>query len=301
MNTACKEDSLNDVQDTPLINPLQEKLIEYCIRKKLSVDQIYENLKIQRDLSRKMIKHADEALCRKVFKKSVMVTCNYGGSQRTSKSDVLYQLREMDSKFILECTPSELNLYTNMVFWSMESGVPSSMAFLSYFRKLLSFVLKHKDEVTFRNPLTGFPVCLKVNDEEVHGYSYRVHGRSVTARIIKKLPTTNKRKTTSTSVPSIIHSIDAAILSMIKGGLLDCDMSFIHDSIGVHPNSLNKAKESVYDALNRVINAEVYHDLLEQLIEGIAEDIPSELINPPFEGTWDTDCMSLEECYYAFS
>lgn len=284
------------------MNHLQVKLLEQCQRRRLSVEQTFETLKAQRDLCQKMMEHTDEVFARKTFKKSVMVTTNYGGSAMTSRSDVLYQLKSMESKFLYDCTPSEITMFTNMVFWSMEAGVPSAMRFLDFFRKLLSFVLKYKDEITFRNPLTGFPICLKVYDEEVKGYSYRVHGKSVTARITKKLHTTNKRKTVSSTVPSLIHACDAAVLVMLKTGLGDDEMSYIHDSIGVHPNSLEKSKGAVTKALTDVLDSNYFQNLVDQLLEGIPEDeIPTELRKAPYEGTWTTSQEDLPNAYYAYS
>lgn len=280
------------------MNHLQQKLLEQCVRRGMSVEQMFDTLTVQRELCKKMLAHEDECFARKTFKLSVMVTTNYGGTAMTSRGDVLYQLKNMESSFLYSCTPSEITMFCNMVFWSMEAGVPSAMRFLSYFRKLLSFVMKHKDYVYFNNPITGFPVVLRVCDEELHGFSYRVHGRTLKARIFRKLSTTNSRKTVTSSVPGVIHSIDASILTSLKSFLGDEEMSYIHDSIGVHPNNMNKAKESVSESLKLLLNGDVFQNIVDQLLEGI-EDVPEHLLKAPSEDTW-TDIDS-DDWYYAYS
>lgn len=290
---------MSQFTNTNEINHLQFKLLESCKKKGISVDQTLDTLKVQRDLCQRMIKHSDEVFARKTFKKSVMVTTNYGGTQQTSRNDVISQLKSFDEGFIYSLTPSEVTMMTNMIFWSMEAGVPSAMKFLNYFRKLLAFVLKYKDTVEFRNPLNNFPVVLRVYDEESVTLSYKVHGRTLTSRINKKINSTNKRKTTSSSVPSIIHSADAALLHMIKAGIIDTDMAFIHDSIGVHPNNIIKAKQSVVNSLTLLSTVEYFDSLRKQLLEGI-EDVPEEFLSVPTEDTWEDWEVDLANAYNAY-
>lgn len=269
------------------LNHLQWKLIDQCKRNRLSVEQTFQALKDQRDLCKKMVDNADEVFARKVFKRSVMCTANYGATQRSSREDVISQLKAVDDGFIYSLTPSEITMLCNLVFWSLDSAVPSSMKFLQYFRKLLAFTLKYKDTVQFRNPINNFPVVLRVQDEESVILTYKVHGKSLTSRINKKINSTNKRKTTSSSVPSIIHSADAAILHLIKDGILDIDMAFIHDSVGTHPNYIASTKESVSNALLCTAQSQYFESLRIQLLQDIpTEDIPEELLQVPNESTW---------------
>ena len=267
------------------MNHLQYKLLEQCTKRRLSVEDTLLVMKEQRAVCDKMLAHADSVFARKTVKKSVMVTCNYGGTQMTSRSDVIAQINAAEPDFLGSLTPSEVTMLTNMVFWSMEAGVPSAMRFLGYFRKLLAFVLKYHDEITFRNPLTGFPICLKVYDEESQAFQYKVHGKASKAKISVKLHSTNKRKTTSSSVPGIIHSIDAAILTMIKTGLDINDMAYVHDSVATHPNNLLKAKQSVAASLVQVLEGDVFQNIVDQLLEGI-ESVPVNLRTAPREDTW---------------
>lgn len=283
------------------INHLQFKLIDQCKRNKLSVEQTFAALKDQRSLCQRMVANADEVFARKVYKRSVMVTANYGGTQRSSREDVIAQLKAVDDGFIYSLTPSEITMLCNMVFWSLDSAVPSSMVFLQYFKKLIAFVLKYKDVVQFRNPINNFPVVLRVADEESIMLTYKVHGKSLTSRINKKMNTTNKRKTTSSTVPSIIHSADAAILHMIKHNVLDIDMATIHDSVGVHPNELTKTKEAVSQALLCSAQSQYFESIKDQLLDGIpVEDIPEELLEVPNESTWhswEQDILNASNAY----
>lgn len=281
------------------MNRFQIKLLESCVSKDMSVQDMYEQLKLQRDICKKMIEHEEECFARKVFKKSTLTVANYGATQRTSRTDVLYQLKNMDSEFLEQLDTQEVNMFCNMVFWSLEEAAPSSMDFLNYFRKLLRFVLKHKDYIYFNNPLTGFPVALRVKEQETKDYVYKIMGKNVKTVLVTELQTTHAQKTTTSSVPGIIHSIDAAILVMLKQGLMEEDMAYIHDSIATHPNHIDKAKESVYKALNTVMNGSVLQDIVDKLLEGI-EDVPEALKKAPYQGTWN-GVINSETSYYAYS
>lgn len=275
--------------NTTQLNYLQWKLIDLCKRKGLSVEQTFAELKDQRTLCQKMIEHSDEAFARKVFKKSTMTVSSYGASQRTSREDVISQLKSFDDGFIYGLTNSEITMLTNMVYWSLDTAVPSAMNFLKYFKKLLAFALKHKDVVQFRNPMNNFPVVLRVADEESVGISYKVHGRVLKSRINRKLSTTNKTKTVSSSVPGIIHSMDAAILHLIKSGFMDKPMAYIHDSVACHPNDIGKLKSAVTDSLTVASYVNYFDSIRDQLLDGIDPKlIPDELLVTPTENTWDS-------------
>lgn len=280
------------------INHMQQKQLEQCVKRRLSVEDTLDVMKLQRSVCIKMLEHSKTVFARKTVKKSVMTVTSYGATQMTSRSDVIAQINAAEPDFLGSLTPSEVTMLTNMVFWSMEAGVPSAMRFLGYFRKLLAFVLKYCDEITFRNPLTGFPICLKVYDEESQAFQYKVHGKASKAKISVKLHSTNKRKTTSSSVPGIIHSIDAAILTMIKTGLDINDMAYVHDSVAVHPNNLLKAKQSVAASLVQVLEGDVFQNIVDQLLEGI-ENVPVNLRTAPREDTW-TD-YNTDDWYYSYS
>lgn len=283
------------------LNHLQWKVIDQCKRKGYSVEQTFEHLKAQRELCQKMIQYSDEVFNRKTFKKSVMTVTSYGATQQTSRNDVIAQLKSFDEGFIYSLTPSEITMLTNMVFWSMEEGVPSAMKFLSYFRKLIAFSLKHKDSIMFRNPINNFPVVLRVYNEESVTISYKVRGRSLTSRVNKKINSTNTRKTTSSSVPSIIHSADAGLLHLIINNVLDLNVAFIHDSVGTHPNNVAVLKEAVVKSLYDVSTVQYFESLRDQLLADIPEHlIPDELKEVPYEGTWIDWEEDLAQAYNAF-
>lgn len=283
------------------MNHLQQKLLEKCIRKNLSMKECYEQLQFQRDLCIKLDKFKDEVFARKTFKKSVMVVANYGGTQSTSRADVVEQLKAIDSGFLKECSKEEIGMFCDMVFWSMSAASPAAMNFLDYFRKLISFSLKYKDSVYYNHPLTGFPIHLCVKKKEQVKIDYKVHGKSKKAVLTNELDETNTRKTTSSSVPSITHSTDAAILLLVKHLCLDIPMSYIHDSVGMHPNNIRKGKEAVKTVLSNVVGGNIYQNIRDQLLEGIEEDkIPEELKQVPYVGDWDNWHEDIMNAEYAF-
>lgn len=284
------------------LNHLQHKLLVKCMKHNMSTHETLNELKFQRDLCKKLMAYSDEVFARKVFKKSVMVTCSYGGSYGTSRDDVLENLRAVESKFLRNASPEEVSMFCQMVFWSLESAVPCAMNFMNYFRKLLSFALKYKESIYFKHPLTQFPVHLKVKKVESSTFNFRVHGKQKSVRLNKTLNETNKRKTTSSSIPGITHSSDAAILTCLKQLLGDTPMAFIHDSIGIHPNNIKTSKNAIQDVLKLFSDIDIFTEIKNDVLEGIPEDqIPEELKTVPHEGTWKDYNTNIENAEYAFA
>ena len=276
----------------------QKKLIQKLQKKKMSSREIIEQLKKQRDVCKKL-KGYDDVFQRGVFKLSVMVTCNYGGSQSTSRQDILQKLK--GSKFLEEAEHEELMMFTEMVYWTLGIAVPSAMNFLEYFRKLLRFVLDYNDSVYYDHPMTGFPVHLRQRQVVDSSLQYSVNGKKRKSSIKKILPTTDVRKTVSSTVPGITHSTDAAILMKIKEKT-PIPMSYIHDSVGIHPNYIQSTTMSVNETLLEVYNGSIYEKLRDQLLKDIPSDeIPDELLHPPVVGDFNEADDIILNAIYAFS
>lgn len=284
-----------------IINTLQESLITRCIRKNMSLPEITEQLILQRDVAKKLEQYP-EFFGRSVFKKSVMVTANYGGSSQTSRSDVYEQLEALDSGILKDFTKEEQLMVTNFVYDSMKFAVPCSFAYLEYAKKLFSFVSRKKDGIFFVNPISGMPVMLRKEVEKREEMVFKVNGKNKRTVLITRTDECNHSKTASSAVPGGIHSIDAGILLNIKGKIGDVPMSFIHDSVGANPNDMAIIRNAVNECLLEVFHSDALQKIVDQLLEGI-ENVPEELKVAPTVGDWDsTEAVDqILNSGYAFS
>lgn len=284
-----------------LFNTLQERLITRCIRKNLSTTEIARHLILQRDVAKKL-KDYPEFFGRSVFKKSVMVSCNYGGSSMTSRKDVYEQLEALDSSILKDFDKDEQLMVTNFVYDSMSFAVPCSFDYLEYSKKLFAFVSRKKDGIFFVNPISGMPVLIRKEVEKREELVFKVNGKNKRTVLITRTDECNHTKTASSAVPGIIHSIDAGILLNIKDKIGDVPMSYIHDSVGAHPNDLAIIRKAVNECLLEVFNSDALQKIVDQLLEGI-ENVPEELRKVPFVGDWDADeaVDQILNSGYAFS
>lgn len=284
-----------------MFNTLQERLITRCIRKNMSTADIASQLILQRNVA-KRLQNYPEFFGRSVFKKSVMVTANYGGSSMTSRSDVYEQLEAMDSAILKDFTKEEQLMVTNFVYDSMSFAVPCSFEYLEYARKLFAFVSRKKDGIFFINPISGMPVLIRKETEKREELVFKVNGKNKRTVLITRTDECNHTKTSSTAVPGVIHSIDAALLLSIKQKLPETAMSYIHDSIGANPNDLAMVRKAVNESLLEVFHSDALQNIVDQLLEGI-EDAPEELKKAPFRGDWDEEIAvdQILNSLYAFS
>lgn len=286
---------------TGLINTLQERLITRCIRKNLSTADIAGQLILQRDVARKLANYP-EFFGRSVFKKSVMVTANYGGSSQTSRSDVYEQLEALDSGILKDFTKEEQTMVTNFVYDSMSFAVPCSFDYLEYARKLFSYVSRKKDGIFFVNPISGMPVLLRKEHEKREEMVFKVNGKNKRTVLITRTDECNHTKTASSAVPGLIHSIDAGILMNIKGKIGDVPMSYIHDSVGASPNDMAIIRKAVNECLLEIFHSDALQNVVDQLLEGL-DNVPDELRQVPRVNDWDAS-EAVEQILssgYAFS
>ena len=229
-------------------------------------------------------------------------SCNYGGSAQTSRSDVYEQLEAMDSAILQDFTKDEQLMITNFVYDSMSFAVPCSFAYLEYSKKLFSFVSRQKDGIFFVNPISGMPVMLRKEHERREEMTFKVNGKSKRTVLITRTDECNHTKTASSAVPGAIHSLDAGILVNIKGKIGDVPMSYIHDSVGSHPNDLAIIRNAVNECLLEVFHSDALQAIVDQLLEGCT-NIPEELLIAPRVGDWNADeaVDQILSSGYAFS
>lgn len=284
-----------------LFNTLQEALITRCIRKNMSLASITEQLMLQRNVAQKLA-HYPEMFGRSVFKGSVMITANYGGSSQTSRNDVYDQLEAIDSSILVDFTKEEQLMVTNFVYDSMKFAVPCSFAYLEYTKKLFSFVSRQKEGIFFVNPISGMPVMVRKDKEERESMIFKVNGKNKRTVLITRTDECNHTKTASTAIPLLIHSIDAAILINIKDKIGDVPMSYIHDSVGAHPNDMAIIRNAVNECLLEVFHSDALQKIVDQLLDGCT-DIPEELLTVPHVGDWPEEeaINQILNSGYAFS
>lgn len=307
------------------LNQMVKAIITAGVQSRKSSNDIYAEVKLARDVARKAQRY-EEVYGRKVFKKSVMVTANYGGKLSTSREDVLAQLAELDSDFLKACTKDELMMFTKMVYISVGLSFPAARDYLEWSRKLTYRIAKAVGHIEYNHPITGFPVHIK--DEKVirKDFWFNVNGSRNTAVMREFTGVCNPTKTSTKAVPAIIHSTDASIL-MKTSEYFHKPMTLIHDSFGTHPNYQVEMKERINEAMNLVYCANVLQDILTDLIEQLDIDaLGSEhllsvaereqldatveslkvieklgLDKVPYQGTWENKQDMILNCEHGFS
>lgn len=220
----------------------------------------------------------------------------------TSRSDVYEQLEALDSGILSDFTKEEQLMVTNFVYDSMKFAVPCSFAYLEYAKKLFSFVSRQKDGIFFVNPISGMPVMVRKEYEKREELVFKVNGKNKCTVLITRTDECNHTKTASTAIPLFIHSIDSAILINIKGKIGDVPMSYIHDSVGAHPNDMAIIRNAVNECLLEVFHSDALQKVVDQLLEGCT-NVPDELRVAPTVGDWNTEeaIDQILNSGYAFS
>lgn len=193
-------------------------------------------------------------------------------------------------------------MVTNFVYDSMSFAVPCSFEYLEYARKLFAFVSRKKDGIFFVNPISGMPVLIRKEKEVREEMVFKVNGKNKRTVLITRTDECNHTKTTSSAVPSFIHSVDAGILLNIKDKIGDVPMSYIHDSVGANPNDLAVIRKAVNECLLEVFHSDALQNVVEQLLEGL-DDVPDELRQVPHVGDWEASeaVDQILNSGYAFS
>ena len=171
-------------------------------------------------------------------------------------------------------------LFCKLVFLQIGVSLPAATQYLEWSRRLCYRVTKAVGRVAYNNPMTGFPVHIRKEKEEVTEYRFRSNGKNAKLYLKERLNVANPTKTSTSSVPAMIHSVDAGIL-MMSVERSDFPVALIHDSFGSHPNNMSTLKENVNISLNDIYESNVLQSIADQLIESLLDRKSEMMENNP--------------------
>jgi DNA-directed RNA polymerase len=227
-----------------------------------------------------------DAYDRKIFKLSTMCVLGYGATQLTARKDMKAQLLTKGVVMSYE----EEKMFIDAAIYSLGKAFPAATEFLKWARLHVASMVDRLGYYTHKTPWFDFPVVLKIEEEEEKKVKYNTphHNSSKTAVIKKKTGNVDKRSTVSSTVPGIIHSIDASLLLRVKELFGDRYLASIHDSFACHFNN--------FDKLTTCINIALYELSQMRFLDKLANQSGTEA---PFSG--DLDCEEFLWSQNAFN
>ena len=201
---------------------------------------------------------------RSTFKTLVMTVQSYGATKHKvlTDNDELFRVED------LQLPSSHKKRFNQYMMDALDGAVESCYNFLNSSKRLTSMEVKAKGRIFYKSHLTGFPVFskkCKTKDKEVESL-ITLKGRYDDKPVTKRRTTmvrvftdeVNTNKTTSSTVPSYIHSVDGAMLIRIIG-TTDFNLSLIHDSVGSHLCDADKARQAYNNTLVEVSEQGLSH------------------------------------------
>jgi DNA-directed RNA polymerase len=139
---------------------------------------------------------------------------------------------------------------------------------LALFQKLAERANQKNEFLSWEVPLTGFPVV----QEYLHTKETRVRVRFCKANKGKGIQLTiqpkedgklHKRKQSTSSAPNVIHSFDAAHLTLLVNSS-PFTVVTVHDSYGCHPGNMNELFRITREEFANFYNSDPLVSLLTQ-------------------------------------
>lgn len=190
-----------------------------------------------------LIENYSTVFNRNVFKKAVMCFASYGMTD--------YGLREHTNEVIdwededNNLTAESKKLFDSIVKEAIKKAIPSCFNYLDTIRIVASEVVEERGFISYKNPITEFPVILHKFKEIKSSITIPSKPKDFKLCIYKETGKTNKRGIVSEAAPSIIHNLDSTLLmSVLHFTPEDISVTMIHDSIGSHPNHTDKIIEA---------------------------------------------------------
>lgn len=182
----------------------------------------------------------DKKLQRKTVKRPVM-TLGYGVTLTGVKDQVFVDTRNLseDLKFKDKkwSDPFSILLYNTML-----SSLEGPAIMLDLFRQLAESASNQNKQLTWQVPITNFPAkhsYIKLPEEEVRVQFCKIKPKGF--QLVIRPPEGGKldrRKQLLGAAPNIVHSFDAAHLTMIVDES-PFTVTTVHDSFGCHPGNMN--------------------------------------------------------------
>lgn len=210
-----------------------------------------------------LFSYSSELFNRTVFKHVVMTWCSYGLTD--------FSLREYNKgvfNWEEELSSEHKAKFDSIMLKALAIALPACSQFLSTFKKVGQAVAKRDGNISFTNPLSGFPVAFSANKMSKVRVAVAQPFRVIKLNLLVPTGKVDTVAITNAMAPNGIHSVDASLLFRVSHKC-EHDLSLIHDSIGSHPNHVEKTVASYAMAMYKVAKSDVLNNILDQLNCGV--------------------------------
>jgi DNA-directed RNA polymerase len=205
----------------------------------------------------------DRKTWRKTVKRPVM-TLGYGGTPHGMVDMVEDDTRGL-STYLRDKDYSWSVYLGHLIYKTCKKELEGPAAMLDMFEKLGLLENSKNKHVAYNQIVTGFPmVQLYVEGKTSRIKLYRgesVYDISVSLRQKKEL---NKAKQKQSTAPNIVHSVDAAHLTMVVHDA-DYEVTVVHDSFGCHAGNMGYMFEHVRNKFVELYELEPLEHIFEQM------------------------------------
>lgn len=274
------------------LNQLQKAVIASGLKQKLTRKELLEKLIVQRDTAKLALSDQERVFARSTFKRSTMTVSSYGAKFTSVRSNTVSEL--VKSKFIKQAKKEHISRLALDIYNQINLTMCASNAYMQYAQANLKQALTTEGTIAYNTPLTNFPVRLRINKMDRKRFQCRIPStKKITiVCLMKDTGVIDKRKTVSSSVPSIIHSLDAAIL-METSTKFGKPMSIIHDSFGTHADNLPQLHNCIRSTLVDLYKSDALTTIFTQIL-------PSDIPPIPDFGLKDDFVDIIAESVYCF-
>lgn len=258
---------LKDKRNCTLSNIINTETDTLFDTYKAVADLLEERMK--EDKSGIFAKHLQtpEIFHRTVFKKSSMVRSNYAAGFKTCADDLTLQMKSMFRPVWDSWTPAERKIFVSTSVKVIDDSLPASNNFKKFASAMVKYAANTFGCFAYKQPLTGFPVVLREEEEISKNISYRELHTNVKKSFNYKTTTgeISITKTASSCVPSVVHSFDGAVVLEVRKAFGDEPMVAIHDSIGVLAGSRKKLMNAVNSTYHKIAINDYLQDIANQV------------------------------------
>ena len=230
------------------------------------------------------------SVTRKLVKRATMTT-PYGVTRQGVRTQYI---TDGHLKNIPKEMHSEVSTWlTDLTTDAISEVVKSASQVMKWLKSLASEANKRSVPLVWTTP-DGKKVTqhyLKKDDKTL-----RIHGMGkVTIKIDNKSGLINKNNQLNGTAPNIVHSLDGCHARMYISSLSDCDVAFVHDSVGTHACDVDEMLKAIRDTF-----VELHKEpILETLRQEVSSQLDITLGPPPEPGTLDLSLVSRSRYFFA--
>jgi DNA-directed RNA polymerase len=179
----------------------------------------------------------DKKIWRKTVKRPVMVL-GYGGTASGMRTMVFEDTYDL-SDYLRDKDKSWSDYLGTLIYDTCYKELPGPAKMLGVFEKLGASENEKGNHVAYRQVVTGFPVVQPYTETQTKEVELPYDGKTIRLNVqLKKDDKLGKRKQKQSSAPNLVHSVDAAHLTMVVHDA-PYTATVVHDSFGCHAGNMS--------------------------------------------------------------